>query len=286
MFEDPAFPSLPPPPEDASIKPMSVIGAAMWVTGAQIVFLWGVSLAAALKGGESYDLIGLTICQVAAYLFVLYLVLRVHAPNTPIRDLLAIRHTNPWFYVLALLISLASTFPSWWLLDQVERIYPPGERLFEWLDVFYTLSAPEKYAVAFGTVVIGPFAEEMLFRGAVYRPMRINKRPVAVVVVTALLFAAVHLDAHKMVPLTIMGLLLGYLRWASGSLLPPFLMHLAFNAVPFVDLLSQSQPPTDTDPVPISYVTAGAGVAVLALLFTHALARSSRRASSARREDK
>lgn len=278
---------MPPPPEDQSIKPMSVVGALMWATGAQILFLWTASIAAALKGGESYDLIGLLMCQVIAYLLVLYLVLRVHAPNTPIRGLLAIRPTNPWFFVLALIVGVGSTFPSWWLLEQIERVYPHGEQLFEWLDVFYTLSQPERIAVAFGTVVVGPFLEEMLFRGALYRPMRVDKSPALVIGVTAFIFAAVHLDLQKMLPLSLMGAALGYMRWASGSLWPPFLMHLAFNAVPFVELLSHEvKPPPDAEPVSISWVTAGAGTVVLALLFTHALAKSSRRASAARRDDK
>lgn len=287
MFEDPAFPSMPPPPEDQSVKPMSILGAFLWATGTQIMFLWTASIAAALKGGDSYDLIGLLMCQVIAYLLALYLVLRVHAPNTPIRDLLAIRTTNPWFFVLALIIGAGSTYPSWWLLEQIERVFPHGEQLFDWLDVFYMLSQPERIAVAFGTVAVGPFLEEMLFRGALYRPMRVDKRPVVVVAVTAFIFAAVHLDPQKMAPLFLMGASLGYMRWASGSLLPPFLMHLAFNAVPFVELLSHEvKPPPDTEQVPISWVTAGAGIVVLALLFTHALAKSSRRASAARRDDK
>lgn len=286
MFEDPAFPSMPPPPEDQSVKPMSMLGAAMWATGAEIVFLWMVTATRALKGDEGYDMIGALLCQVAAFLFVLYLVLRVHAPNTPIRSLLALRAGNPWFLVLAPIIGVSAAYPSYMLLELIERVYPSAEQLYGWLDVFYTLSQPERIAVAVGTVIVGPFMEEMLFRGALYRPLRIDKSPVAVISLTALLFAAVHLDVQKLPPLFLMGLILGYLRWASGSLLPPFLLHAAYNAVPVVEILQyDTKPPDDGEPLSISLVAGGAGIAVLALLFTHALASSSRRASAARRDD-
>ncbi len=285
MFEDPDFPSTPPPEENV-VKPMSIVGAAMWATGAQIVFLWVVSLVAVLKRGDGYDLIGLVLSQVVAYLFVLYLVLRVHAPRSSIRELLGARGANPWFYPLALVIGASATFPAWWLLEQIERVFPRDEQLFEWLDVFYTLSQPERLAVAFGTVVIGPFMEEMLFRGALYRPLRVDKRPVVVIIVTALAFAAVHLDLHKLPPLFLMGLALGYLRWASGSLLPPFLLHMAFNAVPFVEFLQHTdKPEPDGEGLPLSWVAGGAGLVVLALLFTQALASSTKRQRSASDQD-
>ncbi len=286
MFEDPAFPSLPPPPEDSSIRPMSVLGAALWAIGAEIVFLWIVTATRALKGGDGYDMVGALLCQVVAFLFVLYLVRRVHAPNTPIRSLLAMRKTNPWFLVLAPIIGASAAYPTYMLLELIHRFYPPDEQLYGWLDVFYTLSQPERIAVAVGTVVVGPFMEEMLFRGALYRPLREDKSPAVVVVVTAVLFAAVHLEPQKFPPLFLMGVVLGYLRWASGSLIAPFLVHMAYNAVPIVELLQyDTKPPDDGDPISVSLVAAGAGVVTLALLFTHALAKTSHRASAARRGD-
>jgi membrane protease YdiL (CAAX protease family) len=284
---DPAFPSMPPPPEDETIKPMSVIGAAMWATGAEILFLWIVTATRALKGEDGYDMIGALMCQVAAFLFVLYLVLRVHAPQTPIRSLIALRKTNPWFYLLAPILGASAAYPSYALLELIHRIRPPEEELYDWLDVFFTLSEPERIAVAIGTVAIGPFMEEMLFRGALYRPMRIDKKPATVIAVTAFLFAAAHLDMHKLVPLFLMGLMLGYVRWASGSLVPPLLLHMTYNAIPIIQIMGYDQkPPDEGEPLPISLVAGGAGLLVLALLFTQALARSSRRASAARRDDK
>jgi membrane protease YdiL (CAAX protease family) len=281
MFEDPAFPSMPPSSEDQSVKPMSVLGAFMWATGAMIVFLWLITASRMLKGEESFDMIGGLLCQVAAFLFVLYLVLRVHAPNTPIRSLLAIRKSNPWFWLLAPIIGVCASYPSYKFLELIYSVYPPEEQVEGWLDLFKALSQPEQVVVAIGTVVIAPFMEEVLFRGALYRPMRIDKSPAVVILVTAFLFAGAHLELQKMPPLFVMGAVLGYMRWASGSLIPPFLIHMGYNSVAIVETLLA----TEEQSPPISLVTGGLGIMAVALLFTHALASSSRRASAARRDD-
>lgn len=277
---------MPPPPEDESIKPMTVVGACMWATGSEIVLLWLITTTRVLKGTDGYDMIGALLCQVAAYLFILYLILRVHAPNTPIRGLLALRGTNPWFFLLGPVLGLSAAYPSYGLLMLIHRFFPPEEELYAWTDVFYDMTQPERVLIAVGLAVTGPFVEEMLFRGAIYRPMRIDKRPVVVIVVTAILFSAVHLDLQKLVPLFLMGLMLGYLRWASGSLVPPLLLHMAYNGVATVQLFSyDTRAAFENAPLPISFVAGGGGALALALLFTHALAKSSRRASAARRDD-
>lgn len=266
---------------------MSFLAAAMWATGAQMAFLALLSIVAAMRENAPYDLVALTLSQIVAYSLALYLLLRVHAPNARIRDFLAVRPTNSWFYPLALILGVSATYPAYFLLERIDALYPQEEQLVTFVDIFVKLSNPEKIAATIGVVAIAPFVEEVVFRGALYRPLVQDKSPVAVVLVTAALFAAVHLDPYKLLPLFLMGCLLGYLRWASGSLWPPFLLHLGFNAVPFVDLFgpNASTPAGEDGNVPISWVAAGAGLTALVLLFVHALARSSRRASAARRSD-
>jgi membrane protease YdiL (CAAX protease family) len=154
--------------------------------------------------------------------------------------------------------------------------------------LFFALGTNEKLVVAFGTVVLGPICEELLFRGAIYRPLRQNHSAPAVIVVTAVLFAVVHLDPHRFPPLFIMGCVLGYLRWASGSLVPPVLMHMAFNTVPFVELMSYAEKPAaDAELLPLAVeVIAGAtAITLCAMALVHVIARKSRTASGARRDD-
>jgi hypothetical protein len=288
MFDDPALPSMPPPRPDDGVKPMSIIAAAMWATGAQLLFLWVLSFTAMVREGAAYDLVGRIVCQLVGFGLALYLILRVYAPEVSIRSFVALRKSHPALYVLGLLIGVSATVPTYQLLGLIEQFYPPSEQLYQWTDLFFALSTNEKLVVAFGTVVLGPICEELLFRGAIYRPLRQKHSAQTVIVVTAVLFAVVHLDPHRIPPLFIMGCVLGYLRWASGSLVPPILMHMAFNTVPFVELMSYAEKPAaDAELLPLAVeVIAGAtAITLCAIALVHVIARKSRTASGARRDD-
>src|SRR5690606_4759160 len=106
-------------------------------------------------------------------------------------------------------IGVSAIFPGYMLLELVKRISPPADTDFGLLDVFYTLTTPERILVAVGIVALGPLTEEILFRGALFRPLAIDKSPLVVVPLTALLFAAAHLDPHAVPHLFLMGLVLG-----------------------------------------------------------------------------
>jgi membrane protease YdiL (CAAX protease family) len=287
VFDDPAFPSMPPPGDDATVKPMSLLSAAMWATGAQLAFLWVLNLMVMLRESAGYDLVGRIVCQVVGYGLTFYLLLRFYAPESRIRDLAAIRSSNPWFYPLGLGLGLAATYPSYWVLGLVYERFPPPEQEMRWIDLFYAGSMPEQIAVAVGTIALGPIVEELIFRGALFRPLRQQNSPFVVVIATSLLFAAVHLDVHRLLPLFLMGLTLGYLRWASGSLIPPILLHMGFNAVPFFELFQYSAPPAKDAPdeLALPWVLGGLVASAVLLLLSSWLARRSRRASAARRDD-
>jgi CAAX protease family protein len=282
---DPAFPSMPPPAPDDGVKPMSLLGASMWALGAQIAFLWVLYFAASMREGAGYNLFGRIICQMVGFLLTLYAMLRVYAPEVRIRDFVAWRGTHLGFYPLGIVLGLSATFPTYWLLGIIEKRFPPPEQLFSWTDAFYQLTLPGQIAVAVGTIALGPLMEELIFRGALFRPLRQQYAAAPVVLVTAVLFAAVHLDPHRMFPLFLMGAVLGYVRWASGSLVPPLLLHMSFNAVPFVDLFRYDQPPTTSEELPLQLLVGAGAALVIALLSTHVLARRSRQASAARRDD-
>ena len=264
---------------------MSLMAAALWATGAQLMFMWVLTFMMMLRESAGYDLVGRIFCQVAGYTLVLYLLLRAHGPDTRISEFVALRRSNPWFYPLALVMGLSATLPTYFVLTQIEAVYPPAEQLFVWTDVFYKLSMAERVMVAAGTIGLGPFVEELIFRGALFRPLRQKYGPATVIIGTAVLFAAVHLDLQRYLPLLLMGLLLGYVRWASGSLLPPLVLHMGFNTVPFIDLFRYDAPPPPDAPNDVSptLIVGSLVVCVVAWVLTRMLARHSRRAASARR---
>jgi membrane protease YdiL (CAAX protease family) len=80
--------------------------------------------------------------------------------------------------------------------------------------------------------LLGPVAEELLFRGVFYGLLvRLRVPVVAVVAGLAVVFAALHVSyAPAIIALiAIDGLLLGAARWQTKSVVVPMLMHVVWN---------------------------------------------------------
>ena len=94
-----------------------------------------------------------------------------------------------------------------------------------------TLIEGENLWVLFLTVgVLTPIAEELFFRGALMGWMMLRRFPRwAVILLPALLFAVMHLNPMGMLQIFFLALLLGYLRWATGSLWPSVGLHICNN---------------------------------------------------------
>lgn len=87
-------------------------------------------------------------------------------------------------------------------------------------------------------VVVAPICEEIFFRGYVF-PAFTQKMPIwGAVVVTALIFGAVHVDKGSFLPLVVIGLVLAVLRWRSGSLWPGIIFHALNNGMAAIAILS------------------------------------------------
>jgi membrane protease YdiL (CAAX protease family) len=87
-------------------------------------------------------------------------------------------------------------------------------------------------------VVIAPLAEEMIFRGVVLSGVMRRVGPVPGILVTAAVFAAVHLDLWRFVPLAFLGIVLGYLAWQSRSVWPAVVAHALVNGFAYVVALA------------------------------------------------
>ena len=83
--------------------------------------------------------------------------------------------------------------------------------------------------------VIGPFAEELLFRGAVLPSLlkwdRISGKPWLAIVISAALFSLAHMNPAQMPFAFLLGLLFGWLYYRTGSLLPGLVIHVINNSL-------------------------------------------------------
>ncbi len=86
-------------------------------------------------------------------------------------------------------------------------------------------------------VLVAGVAEEMLFRGMVQRSIETYLDPAMGIVLSSVIFALAHFVPWTALQITFMGLLLGYLAWKSGSILPAIILH-AINNLTYVVMMN------------------------------------------------
>jgi hypothetical protein len=274
----PAYTSEPPPPpvplrpsrppkKPLIQRPMSAVMAAGYAFGATLLLHFLVILTATFRPAAATDLVNGFGCQLIAYLAALFLILRVHAPEGSIREILGFRGTHPAFYPLGLLLGLALVVPVNALYDLLERRWPSStasdDRLMELL---LAASTPKKVLLGVIMIVAGPLLEEVFFRGALLSPLRRAHALGVSVLVTSGLFAVAHDSWQMWAPIAVVGIALGLVRVASGALAPSFLVHATFNAVPFYSVLASASPESASKQAAswqaIAFSTAAAAVVV------------------------
>jgi membrane protease YdiL (CAAX protease family) len=84
------------------------------------------------------------------------------------------------------------------------------------------------------TAFIPAVAEEILFKGLIFTILKKYYSPVLAVIITSLMFAAVHLSFIRFIPLFLLSCYTFWLYLRSGSLLLPMLLHFTNNLFSFV----------------------------------------------------
>lgn len=80
--------------------------------------------------------------------------------------------------------------------------------------------------------VLAAISEELLFRSVIQQSlMNIVKNSHVAIIATAVIFSAFHGDFFGFVPRLFLGLMLGYMFYLSGSIIPSMLMHFVNNAI-------------------------------------------------------
>jgi membrane protease YdiL (CAAX protease family) len=80
-------------------------------------------------------------------------------------------------------------------------------------------------------IVIAPLVEEIFFRGFIYTGLREKYGWIAAALISAGLFAAVHLQPITIPPIFLMGLIFAYLYQRTESIWPAVIMHFATNTL-------------------------------------------------------
>jgi len=94
-----------------------------------------------------------------------------------------------------------------------------------------TGEGPEKIINIVGIGLIGPFTEEVFFRGFLLAALVTSLGLWRGAIVSSALFAFIHLDIAVMIPIFITGLVLAWMYLKTGSIWPPLIAHSTQNLI-------------------------------------------------------
>lgn len=92
-------------------------------------------------------------------------------------------------------------------------------------------------SLIFFGIVVAPIIEEIMFRGFLQPALKNSFGGRYAIVVTASLFAAVHMDMFAFLQIFILGMLLGYLYEKTQTLIASIVVHILHNSLTLVFLL-------------------------------------------------
>ncbi|MDG2015175.1 MAG: ABC transporter permease subunit [Pirellulaceae bacterium] len=126
--------------------------------------------------------------------------------------------------------------------------------------------------------IVPAICEELFFRGLLFRSLRTELSPWRTILATAILFGTFHLISaggltiSRFLPTTIMGVILGWVCYRSGSVIPGILLHAIHNAITVCfayyrdDLIELGQITAEQENVPIPVLALGAICAFAGIL--------------------
>ncbi len=95
--------------------------------------------------------------------------------------------------------------------------------------------------ILFSGAIITPFFEEVLFRGLIQTTIRsYTMRPWLSITITSGIFAMFHSQEAHWPAIFILGMLFGYAYEKSGSLFRPIFIHMLFNGLTILAVMSQN----------------------------------------------
>jgi membrane protease YdiL (CAAX protease family) len=144
----------------------------------------------------------------------------------------------------ALLVGIAvglCALPATWGLEMLSNVllrllrYHPVEQ--EAVQILRNTDGwQNRLVLGVATIIIAPVAEEILFRGILYPFIKRIGYPRLAWWITALVFAAVHVNLATFIPLAFLAFVLIWLYEHTGNLLACIATHSLFNAANFIAL--------------------------------------------------
>ena len=135
--------------------------------------------------------------------------------------------TRPWLVLTwSVVAAMGALIPSMWLQEQMPE-------LPNWMDNEFDMILTNRWGyLAIG--LLAPLSEEIVLRGAILKELLKKFSPWVAIAISAVFFALIHFNPAQMPHAFLIGLLLGWMYWRTGSILPGVAYHWANNSIAYI----------------------------------------------------
>jgi uncharacterized protein len=179
---------------------------------------------------------GNSIMQILVFAFGTLLFARLSVEPAEIKSFLRLKiHKSTVFYSVLALVLIIAMQPLIYLMSYLNSHIPLPEviRSFEESQdalISSLLTADQWLLVTLIHIAVVPsVCEEIMYRGYVLRMFERSVSPFWAIVVTGFIFGAYHMRLSQIIPLILLGVVITWIAWKSGSLVPAMAAHLANN---------------------------------------------------------
>ena len=195
-------------------------------TGALVI---GAGLSQPDSQQKIYNLFSFVIGQSFMLLPLLYFLI---IKKEPILDRLRIRAVNRGVIFYTFLLSIGVVVLSDELDRIVNIIWPAPDYILDLNSLLQPESVLGFILLVLAIVVIAPIGEELLFRGFLQQILEQNWNDITrSILITALVFAVIHMNVYWFIQIYFLGILLGFLAWKTKSVIPSLILHSVNNGL-------------------------------------------------------
>jgi hypothetical protein len=118
-------------------------------------------------------------------------------------------------------------------LDRIVNMLLPAPELFANMESLLNLDSSGFAIISIFTIaIVAPVFEEMIFRGFLQKFLEEKwQDPTRAILVTSLFFTLVHMNPFWAIQIYLLGIVLGFLAWKTGSIIPGIILHALNNGL-------------------------------------------------------
>ena len=152
------------------------------------------------------------------------------------------KHFTPYSFALMILVTVVMTFASMFVFDlpnywnmQLTNQSPVLSQFYDtMMELMKELTGGPFWSSFLVVAIFAPIFEEWLCRGMVLRGLLTKMKPVWAIVISALFFAVIHANPWQALNAFLIGLLMGYVYYKTGSLILTMIIHFVNNGTAVV----------------------------------------------------